>query len=377
MQHISLSFAGEFISIHGNKEICDNVQNCLLPAFQIHDSTDVLKILCHFELNAVDNLHSVIHELNIELDYSKPHRLPPILMTDEVLGEGMRILKYDGQTTKILCEKTPEQDEILIDISQQGTNWKITYERNNMLVIRAIARMIKYVVGCVLFKKGCLFFHASGINYHGQNYIFYGVKGAGKTSTMFKSCFHLGASFLSDDIIVGWLDGDELKFSGWPKRVGLNLSAISHDHLRSLDINSNRSQDISLDEIYRYAGQHLPPDERKRLEFDTKEFINIFNLKYQGDRKNAIFINLKFTTSNIFSIAEQNLKHRELFMEEKNIKYFTDYLSITPKITQDIREKVKMKLDKLPSYGCCYSYNDTENFDLFFNKIIKSCNNRQ
>ncbi|MDE9541067.1 hypothetical protein [Xenorhabdus bovienii] len=354
MQQLTLEFADQRISLTGHDAILKKVLSTLSPFFKTYDDCEPKNISCYFMLNPVENIYSLLQGLNIELDYERPYRLPPVLITDESIGEGIRILRYTKKSKIILYEKTVEQDTILIEINEDGQVWNVSYQIEDVLQYRTISRAIKYVVGCLLYKKGCQFFHASGINYQENNYIFYGRKGSGKTSNMFKSCVHLGADFISDDTIVVWLSDGKLTFSGWPKRVGLNLSAISNDNIDRLNYDFNRSQNLDYKKSLQYVGKHLPPEQRKRIEMDAIEFLQIFTVKYSSNNNNAMFINLDFDIRHEVNMKSSSLDTTELFMEEKNKKYFIDYLSLTPDVNESIEADVMKLLHQQHSYYLSY-----------------------
>ena len=321
-QSLYVSYANVSVCLDASFEIIQSLSSLMNPIFTISNQASS-EIVSTFEINK--------RAYNAPLfETSKPWRMPPILQLYDTEDGAFRILNTEGKKI-IFRHKEFDSSECMIEISENCDLWKIETPDFSLNSARTVARLLKYFFGCYLNKRGDILLHASSVQVNGRNFIFYGKKGAGKTSFMFRSCIEAGSYFISDDTTVMRYISGKFCVSGWPKRIGLSLSAVKRDH-KFTDFDLRRKSELNTN-LEEYIGRHLPPEERRRIEFDVDEFLNKFNIKYAFTLGEPCFINLEFcpdlSRSHEFE-PQSELDIDNLLLDSKDMKQFTDYLHLVP-----------------------------------------------
>ncbi len=158
-------------------------------------------------------------------------------------------------------------------------NWCITIASSSPEDLRGLARLVRYLLGNLLFRCGAQFLHASAVAINGQAYLFAGDSGSGKSSLMFKCCTALGGAFISDDLVCLWMnEQNEMVVSGWPKRVavGTNLIEPNSQVAQRLARRANTGTRHYQDDI---PNASWSASQRSRMRFDSAEFLEVFGIQ--------------------------------------------------------------------------------------------------
>lgn len=322
----SLEYAEERFEIVSDGQVdVAEVVALLAPTFAVVEPSD--QVTCRVELRVGPLDRSWVND-------EKPWRLPPVLQIDHDTGAGFRILRHTPEHKTVFRHPDPDCAELQLDVSADNRHWLLTVEDPARQGLRAIARMVKQLVGHCLMRKGAAIFHASAVSLGGRSYVFYGPRGSGKTSFMFRCCVDLGASFVSDDLLIAWKDSrGRTRVSGWPRRIGISLSAF-HPALEARVEGRVLRREQPLGSTWRdNIGRHHPPAERKRLFFDLDEFMSTFEVEYTDHYRPICFIRLNYDVVSPHAASLTPLdcvKDDDSFLNPKLIRHFADYLSLGP-----------------------------------------------
>jgi hypothetical protein len=267
----------------------------------------------------------------------KPWRLPPLLQIDHDGGASLRILRHTAEHKTVFRHTEEGCSELQLDVIMDNRKWLLTIEKADSYGVRAVARMVKQLVGHCLMRKGAAIFHASAVSVAGRNYVFYGPRGSGKSSFMFRCCVDLGAKLVSDDLLIAWTDAlGRPRVSGWPRRIGISLSAFDPQLEARVGACVLRREQPLGAEWRENIGLHYPPAERKRLLFDMDEFMSVFGVEY-SDRYGPIhFMRLSYNTESPGAKSITPLQHvngDDSYLNAKLLKHFCDYLNLGPETT--------------------------------------------
>lgn len=308
----------------GNVNIA-SVVALLSPVFAVVD--DLGEVTCEVELR-VDSFDRSWYTAE------KPWRLPPLLQIDHDGGCAFRILKHTPEHKTIFRHSEDDCAELQLDVAMGNQKWVLTVEDVGAHGVRAIARMIKQLVGHCLIRKGGAIFHASAVSLGARNYVFYGPRGAGKSSFMFRCCVDLGAKLVSDDLLIAWTDSvGRTRISGWPRRIGISLSAFDPQLETTVGAYVLRREQSLGSEWRQNIGLHYPPAERKRLLFDMDEFMSVFNVEYSNRYGPIRIMRLSYNTAAPGAksvIPLQRVNGDDSYLNAKLLKHFSDYLNLGP-----------------------------------------------
>lgn len=327
LQSIYFEYIEETFEVVSDGTIDVNrVMDLLVPAFPIV-AEPTGRVTCRVQLNVSDLDKSWINE-------EKPWRMPPMLEVDFEIGGGLRILSYSEEHKSIFRESEPDCAELQLDVTQDNRLWALTVAEPSISGMRAIARVIKQLVGHCVTRKKAKIFHASCALINGRSYVFYGNRGAGKSSFMFRSCVDLKAKFKSDDQLICWIDSQgKVQLSGWPRRMGISLSAFNSDSDTQLNYFELRRRQPLGSDWQKDIGQHYPPQERKRLMFDMDEFMSVFDVEFSYDCTPIQFVrvNYKDTSPDALMVERLDSVCEETVYSNPNVlRHFVDYLSLGP-----------------------------------------------
>lgn len=269
------------------------------------------------------------------LDRDRPWRMPPVLLFDETLEGALRILEHDGRISRLLRE--PERDGVplLVHVDREHNRWKVESPSSDLAAARSIARLLKYLMGCLLVKRGCAVLHTSCVEDRGRGIMFFGPKGGGKTSFMFHACTKAGATLVSDDELVAWSDREgRVRCSGWPRRVGIPLSVLTEpERCREVARARFRRDDAVPPGWVEQCGDHQPPESRQRLMMDTDELLSVFSIDYRHAVSPGLLVALRARPElggGWRMRPGPAVDVSELSVELKQLKLYVDYLGITP-----------------------------------------------
>lgn len=317
------------------------------PAFAVVD--DPGEVTCEVELR-VDRFDRSWYTAE------KPWRLPPLLQIDHDGGGAFRILRHTPEHKTIFRHSEDDCAEVQLDVAMGNRKWLLTVEDAGAHGVRAIARMVKQLVGHCLIRKGAAIFHASAVNVGGRNYVFYGPRGSGKSSFMFRCCVDLGAKLVSDDLLIAWTDSmGRTRVSGWPRRIGISLSAFDPQlEARVGACALRREQPLGM--AWRHnIGLHYPPAERKRLLFDMDEFMSVFDVEY-SDRYGPIrFMRLSYNTVEPDArsvVPLRGVNGDDSYLNAKLLKHFSDYLNLGPETSMTADE---IRFEDISGHGNLYT----------------------
>jgi hypothetical protein len=326
VQSIYLEYADEVFQIDYTPQVdIDSLIALLSPSFRVVEKIEA--ITCKVELS--------IGELDLSWNIQdKPWRLPPILKIDDDAGGGLRVTQFEDNIKTIFREAEPDCSNLEFKVTQYNKLWQVKVADPTVLGIRAISRLFKQLVGHVMMEKKAQIFHASCVNLNNYCYVFYGARGAGKSSFMFRCCTDLNASLVSDDLLLCWKDMfDRVRLAGWPRRIGVSLSAFSDITADKLDNATLRRKQPTGDSWRAEVGKHYKQQDRKRILFDMDEFLNIYGVNYQYNYSPVRFIHLDFDNTLTESYLVKKLTqpcNKESYSNEKVHKHFIDYLNIGP-----------------------------------------------
>lgn len=324
-----LEYAEERFRIVSSGEVdVASVVALVSPAFAVVD--DPGDVTCEIELRVA------------KFDRSwytgdKPWRLPPLLQVDHDGGASLRILRFSPEHKTVFRHTEEGCSELQLDVPMGNRRWLLTVESADAHGIRAIARMVKQLVGYCVMRKGAAIFHASAVRIGNYNYVFYGPRGSGKSSFMFRCCVDLGAQMVSDDLLIAWTDSKgRPRVSGWPRRIGISLSAFDPQLEARVGACTLRREQPLGSEWRRNIGLHYPPAERKRLLFDMDEFLSVFQVGYTDGYGPIRFMRLSYNTSEPAARSIMPLRDvggDDSYLNAKLLKHFSDYLSLGPETT--------------------------------------------
>ncbi|MEJ5064579.1 hypothetical protein WH279_13800 [Erwinia sp. MYb375] len=318
-------FAGEKFAVYAGTGVnLKAVMVFLTPSFKMIDTLS--DVTCTLTLNINKFATSWV-------DDEKPWRMPPVLNVDlDDNGGGLRIINYSAEEKTIYREPEKDSAGVLIEINDDNRKWNVTISQEGELNNKTFARTIKQLVGYCANKKNAQVIHASCAVIDDTSYVFFGPRGSGKSSFLFRCCTDLKADFKSDDLLVSWIEGENINLSGWPRRMGITLSAFDDRIATGLKIDTLRRKQHLVDNWVNNIGQHCPPESRKRILFDVDEFMHFFNVNYRESTGKLVFIMLNYLDKkDALDIYPLNSIHdRLLFTNPNQERHFTDYLNMSP-----------------------------------------------
>lgn len=271
------------------------------------------------------------------LEPIKVWRRPPVLMFDESLEGGLRLMDFGRRRIVIHREAETDGAPLSLTVDESRTEWRIDTPPLSWVVCRSLARFLKYLLGCMLAKRGFAVMHASCVVAGGRGIVLCGDKGGGKSTFSFRACAEAGAGFVADDelIVRGGRDGvGGLVCTGWPRRVGLPLSALACPARRGQVSAARLRREQTLPEGWQHGrGAHNVPEARQRIGMDVDEFIDVFTLTYEpaAPLSLVVWLRARPEMGARWQISDGlDALWAKVMAEPKTMKSYTDYLSLTP-----------------------------------------------
>ncbi|CAI0942112.1 hypothetical protein [Serratia quinivorans] len=324
-ERIFFEFAGEKFSLTSQSGVdLNKVILYLTPSFRIIRASN--NVTCTINLYVKKFVHTWVDE-------HRPWRMPPILNVDlDGNGGGLRIVKYTDEEKIIYREPEKDSVGVLIEVNQNNRVWNITIAEDGILNDKTFSRTIKQLVGYCACKKKAQVLHASCAIIKDTSYVFFGPRGSGKSSFLFRCCTDLNADFKSDDLLICWSEGNSVQLSGWPRRMGISLSAFDRSAVGALKPFTLRRKQSLEDNWLNNIGQHYPPNSRKRILFDVDEFMHAFNTNYNDSTGKIVFVMLNFVNEkNTLQLTPlKGVEDHNMFTNPNQERHFVDYLNLAP-----------------------------------------------
>ncbi|MHB9806394.1 hypothetical protein [Pantoea ananatis] len=307
-----------------------------------HDGIDLNKIMLFLTPSFSEKkvVESITCTINVYVrkfsqtwvDETRPWRMPPVLHVDLDGSGGLRIIKFTDREKIIYREPEKDSVGVLIEVNQNNRVWNITIAEDGPLNYKTFARTIKQLVGYCAYKKKALVLHASCAVIDETSYVFFGPRGAGKSSFLLRFCTDLNADFKSDDLLISWSGENGVVLSGWPRRMGVSLSSICRSTAYTLKPSSLRRKQSLESNWINNIGKHYPPNSRKRILFDVDEFIQVFNTNYTDFTGKIIFIMLNFINEcSVLQLTPlSGIEDHNMFTNPNQERHFVDYLNLSP-----------------------------------------------
>ncbi|MDP4500513.1 phosphoenolpyruvate carboxykinase (ATP) [Nonomuraea turcica] len=171
----------------------------------------------------------------------------------------------ENDAAAMLISAEPERGLVELEVYDESTE-----------TMRAISRMLMYVIGGQLEAAGLPAFHASGVARDGAGVLIMGKAGSGKSTLAFQVCTLVGWDFLAEDMVHIWRRdaGGPPLIAGWPKRVAVSATALVEHPQRS--VIERASLRWHKGPVGPLGGADVLPwgaEHRSRVYFDLEEFF--------------------------------------------------------------------------------------------------------
>lgn len=257
-------------------------------------------------------------------------------------------------------------------VTTTGRSWCASIASSSPGDLRGLVRLVRYLLGNLLFRQGVQFLHASAVVIDGRGYLFAGDSGSGKSSLMFKCCTALGGTFISDDLVCLWInEQSERVISGWPKRVavGTNLiepeSVVAQRLARMTGMGTRYYQDDTPNASWSAS-------QRSRLRFDSAEFLEVFGIQGARSAPLAAVVLPQANPANVgWSIARLAPDAAAPYITQGDatqIRYVTDVMGL---FKGAAFAPTPLPSHSVPAVQACYGPDINHAFEDFWNDLVQ------
>lgn len=370
MEQFIVQCAGDVISVSSSEDgLAEITKRLISPPFYIENGTSA-QAAWEIEVRVASDEWRAFRSEHIKKD---PVRL--------VISSGnieYIISDHSQEMIRLYTPPSLAMGLLAIESDLKNRKWTLYLESENEKSLRWLSRMVKLYFGSLFQSRGYKFFHTSAVSINGKGILFIGGGGHGKSSLMYLACSRLGASFLSDDLVVLCIDEDgQFQAIGWPKRIALGLSLLKNEpafervkraNLRRTGLDYSLPQEILSDEWSR----------ANRVAFDQDEFLNLFGFSSVSMSTPALIV---FATANrdMSGWDVQRLEDDEAYvLLKKNfassvqLKYMTDYVGLVSHESKKQERSYIKALMALPRVKVFFGHSVNAKFKDFWEDILNA-----